>query len=806
MEAIAKIILLHRENQTQKSSSRYVSKEAIRGQGRLEIIEIISNKENYPVSEGMVAPFEMQNRIVPAAIKKNRNRYVQIRGSVEDLTKKKKIIVIDDMLVLAPNAKRAIQKTLGVNVQELRNDIISAGGEFTLDRAFKNGFGKDNPQLKADLYSQEVAYIQDMLERCEVIYDIEVSNKIVDFFAKRAINRKYIFVSKMIKDNPWVLGELEEFNLSYLKLIAPKINPSVSMNAIIYAYLTNNVWNYTRRGYSYAPLNQLGYRMRQVLSEYGITREKYNYFISNLATSKLEEMPNRSMSKLVAFSQYADEAYNYYYNVYQKTDPENAARLARDSRKGIYLVQAYYSEKDSARLLIHYIKKHHLNVQLKDSDTESLSKEQLEALVNALNNQISVINGCAGSGKTYTIARLVKILKDNDYSVTILAPSAMAAAVAADKTGIGDVDYSTIHRIARITPGDDDYGEEADKVKPGVIAEDVVIIDEMGMCDICTFSHLLHAMEGNSHTHLVLVGDTAQLPAIGPSGFFHQIVNAGNELLDIPVVELKEQHRSNKNEITTVANMIRRGEFPESLEEYENIHVGSLRDIKTIAQKFADDIGNVLFLTPTVFGKHGTNELNNILRGIFNPAGKRIEKLPLYTGDRVIAKKNFYADKRYTQGLRKNKHPDRKVDVYNGTQGIVLDYDSETDTIMVRFTMLGQSFDVPYTPAEITFWLDVGFALTYHKAQGSEADYVVLINDGSKKLSRNMLYTGFTRAKKEIYLLGSGWDVAVSTPVREPLSKLIFRTHDYLTGFNSDEEGFEEFIDLQEEGAETIFE
>ena len=91
MEAIAKIILLHRENQTQKSSSRYVSKEAIRGQGRFEIIEIISNKENYPVSEGMVAPFEMQNRIVPAAIKKNRNRYVQIRGSVEDLTKKKKI-------------------------------------------------------------------------------------------------------------------------------------------------------------------------------------------------------------------------------------------------------------------------------------------------------------------------------------------------------------------------------------------------------------------------------------------------------------------------------------------------------------------------------------------------------------------------------------------------------------------------------------------------------------------------------------------------------------------------------------------
>ncbi len=276
------------------------------------------------------------------------------------------------------------------------------------------------------------------------------------------------------------------------------------------------------------------------------------------------------------------------------------------------------------------------------------------------------------------------------------------------------------------------------------------------------------------------MGDIAQLPAIGPSGFFHQLVRAGQELLDIPVVSLGFQYR-NEDEIGSFVNAIRNGVF--KADGLTRVKTGSIQDLEAIAFDLKEQgfviSQDILILSPLVSGRSGTRSLNQLLGPSFNPTNQQIGETSIYVGDTVITTKNDYADiKRYNY-ISKHRHPERNIDIYNGTRGTVVSYDSESKSIIVMYNILGIETPVKYTEAELPHWLEVGYAITIHKAQGSEADNVIVVND-KPNMTRNMLYTASSRAKQKLWLLGQYWDEAAGNPQMDPLSKFIFRAADIL--------------------------
>lgn len=813
MIILGKITQLSRDKkQKEQNKPRYISQEQIRRQGTMLVLSVL-NEDGVDILDKEFS-FEMKDRILPLNVRKN--HIVRCEAELQNLNQKKKMLVIKKMLIEPPaSTLKELYNRTGIDVFRERNNLAAAEhAEISLNKHFQNGGAESN--LAKKLYNQEISALCQLMESCGIAYDVEVADKIKYFFERRAKVRKYNNVYEMVSDNPYVLTDLEEFPMNTIIKAAPIINRNVADKVIIYSHLTSLVWFFTRQGHSYAPLNLVSFILKQVLLEKGIPEDQHRYYLMNLAAFKEEELPHRSVSKIVSFGQFDQEAYDYYLDVYQG-ESEKPEQKARNARKGFYLVSAFHAERNAAKKLAQYIMEHRFKKLDIPKNMSDLDPQQAEAVRNALTNRLSIINGHAGSGKTYVVAKLVQILKENGLRAVVLAPSAIAAAHAAakvaEKTNL-PAEHGTIHRIAKILSSDDDYGEDKNQKdnvlinKGEVINEDVVIVDEMSMCDICTFDHLLHAMEGNPHTHLVLVGDTAQLPAIGPSGFFHQLVRIGRNL-DIPVVSLTEQHR-NDDEIFVFADMIRRGNFPDELEgQFTKIKIGSIRDVHNVAVQLRDqgvDIKDILFLSPVSFDERcGTKKLNRILREVYNPQGTPIEGTPFCVGDPVIAIKNDYADKDGTSTklyIAKKRHPERKRDIYNGLRGMIINY--KEDTVTVEFPdpdKPGQKFKTFYKPEELQSWLDAAYALTVHKAQGQEAKYVVLVNE-SKRLTRNMLYTAVTRAKQGVYLLGKEeiFRQAAGKPNDEPLSKFIFRLQDLLNASQN------ATIENKEDGFEVVFE
>ena len=219
------------------------------------------------------------------------------------------------------------------------------------------------------------------------------------------------------------------------------------------------------------------------------------------------------------------------------------------------------------------------------------------------------------------------------------------------------------------------------------------------------------------------------------------------------------------------------------LEALSSVRTGKCGDLARLAAELRDGglrlLDDVVFLSPVRSGEYGTQHLARILRKVFNPDGEPVKGTPFFTGDPVIATRNDYVD----NPKSRTRHPGRRRDVYNSMKGYITR--QSDDAVWVTYIVLGDRFEVPYSPAELTYRLDAAYALTVHKMQGDEAPYVVFVNH--KSISRNMLYTAVTRASKKLFLLGQGWLEAAQKPVEEPLSKFIFRLKPNVTAHADDD-------------------
>lgn len=385
-----------------------------------------------------------------------------------------------------------------------------------------------------------------------------------------------------------------------------------------------------------------------------------------------------------------------------------------------------------------------------------LSDEQKEAISTSLNNNITIITGGPGTGKTTIIKCIIDILEDIKKEYVLCAPTGRATKRIKETTG---KEAKTLHRLLEITKVDDNDIDMFYELPVTPIDTDVVIVDEASMIDCMLMNNLFKAL--NSSTKVIMVGDVNQLPSVGPGSVLKDIINSNAT----NVVYLKQIYRqSAMSDIIVNAHRVNEGIYPEfKTKDTDLFYIktdsieSTLAEISSLVsyriESFAklDILKDLQVLTPMKKTQLGTIELNTLLQNVLNPKSsskkeKEFNNRIFREGDKVMQIVNNY-DKKFSIN---GEHFDG---IYNGDIGYIKEVDNLNQRLIVLFD---EEKEVIYEFDELD-QLEHAYAVTIHKSQGSEFDYVILpLYTGYQKLfTRNLLYTAMTRAKKMLVIVGS---------------------------------------------------
>ena len=439
-----------------------------------------------------------------------------------------------------------------------------------------------------------------------------------------------------------------------------------------------------------------------------------------------------------------------------------------ENQTQIYAASFYYMEANTATML------KQLNVSYDVSDLEieervrriekqtgmELDEHQMTAVKEAVRNGLLIITGGPGTGKTTTINTIIKYFEMEGLDIFLAAPTGRAAKRMSETTGF---EARTIHRMLELNGGvDGAAGFERNEQNP--LETDVVIIDEMSMVDISLMHALLKAVAVG--TRLILVGDVNQLPSVGPGSVLRDIIRS-HECNVVMLTKIFRQastsdiivnaHKINQGEEVTLDNKSMDFFF---LKRYDADVIISvvLQLIKQKLPKFVDATPyDIQVLTPMRKGLLGVERLNGILQRYLNPPSpQKREKehgdILFREGDKIMQTRNNYQlewEIRTKYGLS----VDKGTGVFNGDMGIVREINDFAETMTVEFDE-GRMVEYPY---KLLDELELAYAITIHKSQGSEYPAVVipLLSGPSMLMNRNLLYTAVTRARKCVTLVGN---------------------------------------------------
>ncbi|MCL2404947.1 MAG: ATP-dependent RecD-like DNA helicase [Defluviitaleaceae bacterium] len=439
----------------------------------------------------------------------------------------------------------------------------------------------------------------------------------------------------------------------------------------------------------------------------------------------------------------------------------------------VFLSPLYYAEVAVARRLA-ALAAAHKNTGSKADDVKStisaleretnmvLSEGQRQAIASALTEGVLVITGGPGTGKTTAINTLIALLEHKGFSITLAAPTGRAAKRMSEATGR---EAKTVHRLLEVTfISEDSQRQTFNKNEDEPLETDVLIVDEASMMDITLMHSLLKAVAVG--TRLILVGDVDQLPSVGPGNVLKDIISSST----VAVVCLTEIFRqAAQSAIITSAHQINQGQYPDITardNDFFFVKRGHQDDIVTAlldlvvqrlpAYKGYESVHDIQVLTPMRKSALGVSGLNGMLQARLNPPARSKKEREFgqtifREGDKVMQIRNNY-DATWEQ-IDKHGYVDAQGEgVFNGDMGVIKEIDEDSGVMQVLFDDNRQVF-YDFTQLDE---LELAYAVTVHKSQGSEYRVVVMpiFNGPPMLLTRNLLYTAVTRAKELCVLVG----------------------------------------------------
>lgn len=395
-----------------------------------------------------------------------------------------------------------------------------------------------------------------------------------------------------------------------------------------------------------------------------------------------------------------------------------------------------------------------------------LSSKQKEAIKAVNSNNVVIITGGPGTGKTTIIKNVIEIYKTHGKKVVLCAPTGRAAKRMTEMTG---EEAKTLHRLLEIGKIEKENEFTIMNYEVAPIDADVIIVDEASMVDIYLMNYLLSGIYQG--TKLILVGDTDQLPSVGPGSVLKDIINS-ERVKTIFLDEIFRQAAQSK--IIVNSHRVNDGEYFLDKEEQQELKDDffyikeksqelMLTQLISLCKGRLENFGNYNFfeniqiLSPTKKGMLGTKELNKRLQEELNPSEdnkneKKIGDIIFREGDRVMQVKNNY-DIYWEKGSNYNLNYETGTGIFNGEIGKIVKIDFINKQIKILFDDEKEAW---YAFSDMD-QIEHAYAITVHKAQGSEFDVVIVVvtQSSAMLLTRNLLYTGLTRAKKLLILIGN---------------------------------------------------
>ena len=542
-------------------------------------------------------------------------------------------------------------------------------------------------------------------------------------------NRTY----QVVEENPYRLADdISGIGFKIADEIASRIGIHTDSDYRIRSGLLYVLLQATGEGHTCLPKEDLLHRASALL---GVEKEQMETQLMNLCMDRKLVMKEQNGKVMVWYGQY------YYMEL-------NVAKMLHDLNLECEMEESQIVKKLS---------------KVEKQASITLDEMQRKAVVEAVKNGVLVITGGPGTGKTTTINAIIRYFETEDMEILLAAPTGRAAKRMTEATGWEAV---TIHRLLELSgvPSDDRSTASFERNEENPLEADVIIIDEMSMVDIFLMNALLKAVSVG--TRLILVGDINQLPSVGPGCVLKDIIRAGS----CPVVQLTRIFRqASQSDIIVNAHKINRGEHVTLDNKSRDFFFLQRQDPNVILRvvlalvqekmpRYVDARPtDIQVLTPMRKGSLGVENLNEMLQRYLNPPSsekneKETSRGRFREGDKVMQIKNNYqieweARNRYGIAI------DKGTGIFNGDMGIVQQIDLLAETMEVLF----DDYRTVTYSFQMLEELELAYAVTIHKSQGSEYPAVVipLLTGPRMLMNRNLLYTAVTRARSCVTLVGS---------------------------------------------------
>ncbi len=717
--------------------------------------------------------------------------FVEAQGEVRDHPIYGEQLAVTKYEVRIPEDTAAIQRYLGSGaIKGLREAmaarIVKKFGEDTLrimeEEPERLAEVKGISEKTAMSIAAQVAEKRDMRQAMIFLQDFGISLRLAAKIFDRYGNRIY----KIMRENPYQLADdMEGVGFRTADSIARQAGILANSEYRIRSGILYALQQAMGMGHLYLPMEELKgetARLLQTEDSY-MDPETIEHEVMNLvmdkklvcktiALSKGCGQSNAEDPKRRADGNFAAEEYaNAPVDTQEFAEWEQESYRAKETEQQVYLYVNYYMEMNAAGKL------HELNVETpekqavfekklrgieRDTGME-LEEHQREAVYGAVTHGLFIMTGGPGTGKTTTIRAILDYFERDGKNIFLAAPTGRAAKRMSEATGR---EARTVHRMLELSgmQGEDGGPAYFTRDEDNPLEADVVIVDEMSMVDIFLMNALLKAVPVG--THLILVGDVDQLPSVGPGNVLKDLIASER----FPVVRLTRIFRQSEgSDIVVNAHRINRG---------EPIDLGKpSKDFLFIRRPDANAVINacitlvkdklpgyvhatpddIQVMTPMRKGNLGIERLNPILQSFFNPPApgkveKDFERCIFREGDKVMQIRNNYQKEWEVKG-RYGFAADQGMGVFNGDIGKVVDINLFTEEMTVEFDE-GRRAVYAFKENED---LELAYAITIHKSQGSEYPAVVIpcLSGPRMLMNRNLLYTAVTRAKSCVCIVGS---------------------------------------------------